>query len=92
MGKLKKGSSKLGSQQPATKPAGVVTTHTQKTTATPKSFRLSGDDIANLKQITQAVNGISHSKVSETKVVKALLQLGSELPPEKVLKALREIL
>ncbi|WP_257282318.1 hypothetical protein [Endozoicomonas sp. ISHI1] len=90
MGKLKKGSSKLGSQQPATKPEGVVTT--QKTSATPKSFRLGGDDIANLKQITEAVNGVSRSKVSETKVVKALLQLGAQLPPERVLKALREIL
>ena len=88
--KLGSADSKLSQVQPATKPEGVVTV--QKTSATPKSFRLSGDDIANLKQITQAVNGVSRSKVSETKVIKALLQLGSQLPPEKVLKALREIL
>ncbi|KEQ11263.1 hypothetical protein GZ77_26290 [Endozoicomonas montiporae] len=90
MSKFKNAKSKLGDQKPVTKPEGVVPA--QKTSATPKSFRLSGDDIANLKQITQAVNGVSRSKVSETKVVKALLQLGSQLPPEKVLKALREIL
>lgn len=82
--------SKLSQMQPATKPEGVVSKH--KPSATPKSFRLSGDDIANLKQITEAVNGISRSKVSETRIVKALLQLGSQLAPEKVLKALREIL
>lgn len=88
--KLGNAGSKLSQPQPATKPEGVV--QVQKTSATPKSFRLSGDDIANLKQITQMVNGVSRSKVSETKVVKALLQLGSQLPPEKLLKALREIL
>lgn len=90
MGKLGKATSKLGNQQPATKPEGVVPV--QKTSATPKSFRLNGDDIANLKQITQEVNGVSRSKVSETKVIKALLQLGVNLPADKVLKALKEIL
>ena len=90
MGRLGKAASKLGNQKPATKPDGVI--QVQKTSVMPKSFRLSGDDIANLKQITQAINGLSRSKVSETKVVKALLQLGSQLPPEKVLRALREIL
>ncbi|OED44680.1 hypothetical protein ACH42_07000 [Endozoicomonas sp. (ex Bugula neritina AB1)] len=88
--KLGNAGSKLSQPQSATKPEGVVSV--QKSSATPKSFRLSGDDIANLKQITQAVNGVSRSKVSETKVIKALLQLGSNLAPEKVLKALREIL
>lgn len=88
--KLGSAGSKLSQVQPATKPEGVVSKH--KPSATPKSFRLSGDDVANLKQITEAVNGISRSKVSETKIVKALLQLGSQLPPEKVLKALKEIL
>ena len=88
--KLGSAASKLSQAAPIAKPEGVVTQ--KKTSATPKSFRLSGDDIASLKQITEAVNGLSRSKVSETKVVKALLQLGSQLPPEKVLKALREIL
>ncbi len=88
--KLGSGGSKLSQVQPATRPEGVVSKH--QPSATPKSFRLSGDDLANLKQVTEAVNGISRSKVSETKIVKALLQLGSKIPPEKVLKALKEIL
>ncbi len=87
--KLVKGSSKLNQPQPVTKPTGVVPEN--KGSALPKSFRLTGDDIANLKQITEAVNGVSRSKISETKVIKALLQLGTKLPPEKVLKALKEI-
>ena len=89
MGKLSNATSKLGNQKPATRPEGVVPVHKS---ALPKSFRLGGDDIANLKQITEAVNGISRSKVSETKVIKALIELGVNMPPEKVLKALREIL
>ena len=88
--KLGKGGSKLSQTQPVTKPTGVVAEH--KSSALPKSFRLSGDDIANLKQITAAVNGVSRSTISETKVIKALLHLGTKMPPEKVLKALKEIL
>lgn len=88
--KLGSAGSKLSQVQPATKPEGVVSKN--KPSAVPKSFRLGGDDLANLKQITEAVNGISRSKVSETKVIKALLQIGAQLSPEKVLKALREIL
>ena len=86
--KLNKAGSKLSQLQPVARPTGVVP---EKKTTQPKSFRLNGDDIANLKQITEAVNGLSRTKVSETKVMKALLQLGAKMPPERVLKALREI-
>lgn len=88
--KLGNASSKLSQSQPVTRPVGVV--EERKGSSLPKSFRLNGDDLANLKQITASANSMSRSKISETKVVKALLQLGAGLPPEKIIKALKEIL
>ena len=88
--KLGNASSKLTQVHPVTKPTGVVPE--KKSSSHPKSFRLNGDDIANLKQITAQVNAVSRSKVSETKVVQALLQLGTGIAPERIVKALKEIL
>ena len=85
---LKKNSS--NNKQTTQKPVGVVSS--KKTGSFPKSFRLNGDDNANLSKITKAVNEISRSKISETKIIQALLSMGAEFPPERVLKALRALL
>lgn len=97
--KLRKAESKLGNLSNKSqagpgikknqKPEGIVTTNQ---TVKPTSVRLTPDDKANLKQIVQSVNGVSRSKVSGTKVMQALLHMGAQMPPEKVLKAIRELL
>lgn len=64
----------------------------KKTYTQPKSFRLTPDDNASLQQIVKAVNRESRRKISETKVIQALIQIGTKTPPSKLIKALGEIL
>lgn len=56
----------------------------------PRAFRLTGEDLQNLKKITKFVNQESKRYVSETKVIQALIYLGLELPPPRIVKAIRE--
>jgi hypothetical protein len=66
--------------------------YSKKTYTQPKSFRLTPDDNASLQQIVKAVNRESRRKISETKVIQALIQIGTKTPPSKLIKALGEIL
>lgn len=54
-----------------------------------KNFRFDQTDIQNLKQITQAVNEIAERQVNESKVIRALLQIGTKLDPEQILETMR---
>ncbi|TKB10877.1 hypothetical protein [Desulforhopalus sp. IMCC35007] len=55
-----------------------------------KAYRLYGDDIARLKEITASMNKESHRHISETAAIRALIALGASTTGEKLLKALRE--
>jgi hypothetical protein len=58
-----------------------------------KNFRLAISDIENLKKIIEVINHETPSRsISETKIIKALIFLGSQMPPNKILKAIKEIL
>lgn len=58
----------------------------------PKSFRLTKKDVATLKKITRAVNKESQTKISETKVIQALIYIaGTEMKPNEILDAVREL-
>lgn len=66
---------------------------------TPKSqtlkgvyFRLTRDEISRLIDITRKVNEISQKKISKTKVIQALIQIGSPLGPKKILKSIGDTL
>ncbi|PJE77479.1 hypothetical protein CI610_03596 [invertebrate metagenome] len=82
------GSKQAGKQQNH-KPDGIVQA---SRSASPTSVRLTPDDKANLRQIVQSVNDVSRSKVSSTKVIQALLHMGTQMRAEKVLRAVRELL
>ncbi len=58
----------------------------------PTSFRLNANDIASLKQITAKVNEEVNGKISETSIIKALIQLGINQPTAKIIKAYKDIL
>ena len=64
----------------------------KKTSFYPKSFRLTSDDAKNLNEITKEVNKLSRSKISETKVLQALIQIGTQTSASNILKALKEVL
>jgi hypothetical protein len=57
----------------------------------PRAFRFTPEDLHNLKRITKLANQESKRYVSETKVLQALIQIGLEVPPSRVIKAIREI-
>lgn len=57
----------------------------------PRAFRFTSEDLQSLKKITKFVNQESKRYVSETKVLQALIYLGLEVPPPRILRAIREI-
>lgn len=64
----------------------------KKSNFKPKAFRLSPDDLANLKTISREVSLISRKRISETKVVQALIYLGVSMDKQLIYKALGNLL
>ena len=65
----------------------------RKSQLKPTSFRLTPEDSERLKSITAAVNELSpYKKISETMVIKALLYNGRKIKPERLFKAIREVI
>jgi hypothetical protein len=87
------GTSKLASVQAEAetgKPSLDLVAH--KSESKMKSFRLFDSDIEKLRIITQEVNKFSPRVVSETSVIKGLIELGSKTSPEKIFKSIKESL
>jgi hypothetical protein len=57
----------------------------------PRSYRLDPEIMNTLKSTLDRVNEISSKKVSEARLVKALIWLSQETNEEKILKALKEV-
>ncbi len=55
-----------------------------------KTYRFYEDDIARLREVTEAMNLESHRLISETNTIRALIALGASTSGEKLLKALKE--
>ena len=55
-----------------------------------KSFRLGINDIQGLDNLRIDVNQISQTNISESKIIKALINIGIKLGPKKLLKSLSE--
>lgn len=56
-----------------------------------KSFRLFDSDIEKLRTITKEVNKQSATRViSETSIIKGLIELGAKTNPEKILKSIKD--
>ena len=75
----------------ATSP-GLLSATSTKRQAVSKCFRFSHDDIQSLKLITKRVNEESRGTISETKVIKALIELGTKTESSKIIKALSQLL
>lgn len=57
------------------------------------NFRLGEPDLANLRELVRVVQELSpYRQISATSIVKALLQFGRSVPPERILEALKETL
>ena len=92
MSKKLEGKSKLEKFAKSGQPQETLGLIANKKKLTPKSFRLMDSDIADLKTIQNAVNGISNTSVSETKIIQALIYIGKHTNEEKILKAVKEII
>lgn len=57
-----------------------------------KTFRFSDDELKNLEKIRELVNQESKSYITDTKIIRALIQIGTKLDANKILRALAEIL
>ena len=68
---------------------GIITT--KKTKQYPKAFRFTQDDLENLKKITKEANLVSRRHMGETKVIQALLLLGTKIPAKTIVRAFRKV-
>lgn len=57
----------------------------------PRSYRLDPEIMNTLKDTLDKINEISPKKVTEARLVKALIWLSKETNEEKILKALKEV-
>ncbi len=57
----------------------------------PRSYRLDSETMNTLKNTLDRVNESSPKKVSEARLVKALIYLSKEIDEEKIIKALKEV-
>lgn len=57
----------------------------------PRSYRLDDEILQTLKDTQQRVNRISPKKITESRLVKALIWLSKEIEDEKIIKASKEV-
>ncbi len=57
----------------------------------PRSYRLDPEIMNTLKSSLDRINELTPKKVSEARLVKALIWLSKEISEEKILKALKEV-
>jgi hypothetical protein len=57
-----------------------------------KTYRMDNADLEGLKKIQEKLNEATYKKISETKVIRALIVLGNRTKPDKLVECLRELL
>lgn len=57
----------------------------------PRSYRLDSEIMGILKNSVKRINKNSPKKISEAKLIKALIWLSQEIDEKKILKALKEV-
>jgi len=58
----------------------------------PRSYRLRGTDLSNLRKIIKEVNDtkITVKGLTETDIIRTLIHIGAKTKPEKLIKAYKE--
>ncbi len=89
--KIIKGSSKLNKSAKLehSEPMNLIQ---RNVTTSPKSFRFTTEDMDRLNAITKNIDKLTSLSFSNTKVLKALIYIGSITPPDKIYKAYKEIM
>lgn len=57
----------------------------------PRSYRLDSEIMNTLKDTLDRINDVSPKKVSEARLIKALIFLSKEINEDKIIKALKEV-
>jgi len=55
-----------------------------------KTYELGEKDVEKLKSIVKRVNDESFNKISETSIIKGLIEIGGKSKTEKIIKAIKE--
>lgn len=59
--------------------------------AYPRSYRLDNEIMQLLKKKLEEINEKSHKKITEARLIKALILLSHEIDNDKILKAIKEV-
>ncbi len=57
----------------------------------PRSYRLDAETMNALKDTLNRLNEVSPKKISEARLIKALIALSKDMEEEKLMKALKEV-
>jgi hypothetical protein len=57
-----------------------------------KTYRMDNADLEGLKKIQEKLNAETYKKISETKIIRALIILGNKTKPDKLIECMRELL
>lgn len=76
----------------STKPRKEIGLQAKRTAYKPISFRLTNDSLQNLREITKQVNELSNGKISDTKVLQALIQLGSGINKKELFEVIKSLM
>ncbi len=68
-----------------------ITDKVQKAIEYPRSYRLDAELMMTLIATLERINQQAPRKISEARLVKALILLSKELPDEQLLKAVKEV-
>jgi len=87
------GTSKLNVEK-LKKPAGSTLNLIKRTKdkILPKSFRLRESDVNNLRLIHTEINKICPAQISETKILRALISIGTTTTKERIINAIRKLM
>jgi len=55
-----------------------------------KTYELGEKDVEKLKSIVKKINDESFNKISETSIIKGLIEIGKNSKTEKIIKAIKE--
>lgn len=83
------------SHQPKVKKSGIETNKKEKkqeiSRTYPRSYRLDNEIMQLLKKKLEEINEKSPKKITEARLVKALILLSHEIDNEKILRAIKEV-
>lgn len=68
-----------------------IITKQQKFSEHPRSYRFDAEILATLSMVLDRVNQVSPKKITETRLMKALIHLSADIDEDTLIKAIKEV-